>query len=484
MPSISLVDPINCCLPTPETRCIYRIMKKIFAAVLILSTLALVDGRAFAGNAKSFPLGDDAALTAESIGAVTRDSEGIWYNPAGLGGNQLTKVNLSGNVFMVRFQDISGGQEAILPSGTKSTDLKGNEFLAVPSAITFMGKFTDRLSYGFGVYVPQFEDAIFDSSLDSSPEQFPTIPEPVSYSQGLSVDQLDQEYQIGGALGYALTDSVRLGGGLFVIYDRNRYSGTLYENIQSADGSLDTSLSYLESTRYYIRTIGIRGTLGFQWDIVPEWRMGLFAESPTFQIYSWGDISSAVSLSGVNSKGEPVQVANRVSQSIHELEGTMIEPFHSQLSFAYVKPDYWIGLAADFYLPLNEPKYFIDKRFNWNVSVGSKFKITEKIRMGAGLFTDRSDNRSIEEFGETKVNYYGITTGVDFHTPVSRSDDPNVSPIVFSTTLAVRYALGIGSVGGLSFNPVTDGNISNATTKPYDVKFQELSAYIGTAIFF
>lgn len=457
-------------------------MKKWILSIALIATFVAAGPSAQAGNAKSFPMGDNAALTAQSNAAITRDSEGIWYNPAGLGGNQYSKVNLSGNVFMVRFQNIPAGQEAVLPSGTQGTDLKGNEFLAVPAAMTFMGKFTDRLGYGFGVYVPQNQDVIFDSSLQAT-EQFPTIAEPVVYTQGMSVDSLNLQYQVGGALGYEVTDDFRVGGGVFVIYDRFRQNASLYEDIESADNSLATSLVYIENSRYYVRTIGVRGTAALQWDISPEWRLGLLAESPMFQIYSWGDATSSISIPWVNQAGQQVQVADRTSISIHEFEGDMVEPFHTQLSFAFVRPAFWIGLAADIYLPLKQPTYRIDKKFNWNVSVGSKIKLSEKFYLGAGFFTDMSDQRDPQQFGDAKVDYYGVTAGVDFRTPVAREDDPAKAPIIFSTTLAGRYAYGIGQAGGISLNPLV-GNITDAPSRAYDVRFQEVSVYLGTGLSF
>ncbi len=88
-------------------------MKKSFFPLIIVVVL-LICRLALAGNAKSFPMGDNASMTAETVSAVTRDSEAIWYNPAGLGGNQYSRLNLSGNVFMIRFQNIPDGMTAVL----------------------------------------------------------------------------------------------------------------------------------------------------------------------------------------------------------------------------------------------------------------------------------------------------------------------------------------------------------------------------------
>ncbi len=421
-------------------------------------------------------------MTAASLAAVTRDSEAIWYNPAGLGGNQLSRLNLSGNVFMVRFQKIGDGMEAELPSGDRSTGINTNEFLAVPAAMTFVQKATDSVSWGFGVYVPQYADITFDSSIEST-ENFPGIAEPVAYRQGFTFDMLDMEYQIGGAVGWQARPDFRVGAGLFFLYDRARQTRSLFESMESADGSGTTSLFYLDSFRVLLRTIGVRATGGMQWDVTPEWRLGLLLESPTIQVYSWGNATYASSFSETNAAGRQVQSADRTYASISQFDGKMVEPFHAQLSFAYVKPKFWIGLAGDIYTPLKEPSLYIDKKLSWNVSVGAKFKATDRIDMGVGIFTDRSDQGDPEEFGDAKIDYYGATAGAQFLTPIERGGGKE-PPVVFRTALALRYALGIGDAGGLLVDPATQGNISRATAKSVGVRFHELSVYLGTALFF
>lgn len=451
-------------------------------SILLVFVLLMLSAPAFAGNANSFFVGNDAAMTAGSIAAVVRDAESIWYNPAGLGGNELTRLDLSGNVFMWRLQNIRSGMQVELPSGTYDQDIQGNEFLAVPAAMTFARRASDTISYGFGVYVPQYQDVTFNNSFDSN-ETIPGIAEPVTYTQGFNQDTSEMEYDLGGGFGWKVSPTVRIGGSLFFLYDRSRFYLTQFEDIQSADGSRNTSIFFVDSVRELIKTIGVRATAGVQWDFAPQWRLGVVAYSPTFQIYSWGETSVAAGGSGIDAQGRVISQAVRTTSNIHRLSGDMVDPFHALISLAYVRPDLWVGIAADFYLPLHNAGLLVDKKFCWNVMAGSKFKLSEKFNMGVGFFTDNSDNGGIAHAGEAQVNYYGLTVGGEFRTPVSRGEE-GTSPIVFSSTLAARYALGVGSVGGEVFNPLTDGNLSNARVRSVDVLFNELSLYIGTSLFF
>lgn len=450
--------------------------KKIF----IILTLLLPSIELFAGNANSFFLGNDAALTAGSHAAIVSDSEAIWYNPAGLGGNELTRISLTTNAFMMRLQDVDNGMSVILPSGTKSENLNSNEFLFVPTAITLATRATDNISWGLGVFVPQYQDETFQNDI-SSVENFPGIIEPVAYRQGFDLDILDMEYDIGGAVGWEVHPKFKIGFALFGLYERTRLNRNEFEDIQSADGSGTTSLFFVDNYRALVSTIGIRSTLGMQYLVTPNWQLALVAFTPSFQIVSWGNVSADSAGAVAIGPGPVALQAERYSRKIFEWEGDMVEPFHAQAAIAYKQPDYWIGLAADLAIPLKNVSLFIDKPWRWNIEAGSKFKLTDKINMGAGIFTDRTDTNKITALGDTKINYYGLVFGAEFKTPIKRDSGP---PVVFSTTIGGRYALGIGQVGGELFDPEKDGSIADAKVVARDTIYNELSLHLGTSFLF
>ena len=67
--------------------------------------LALTVGRVRPAAGQVF-LGNDAALTGGAVGAQTRDSDAVWYNPAGLAGVVRTKVELSASLFSYRLREV------------------------------------------------------------------------------------------------------------------------------------------------------------------------------------------------------------------------------------------------------------------------------------------------------------------------------------------------------------------------------------------
>jgi hypothetical protein len=150
----------------------------------------------------------------------------------------------------------------------------------------------------------------------------------------------------------------------------------------------------------------------------------------------------------------------------------------------YKRPKFWLGITGDIYTQLRTPDLLINKSLNWNIAMGGKVFLSPKFAFGGGFFTDNSDAKDPTQFAEAKVNYYGLTLGGDFRTPIARENSPEALPIIFGTTVAFRYAVGLGNVGGEVFDPTTDINIANARIVPVDVTFHELSLYLGTSLFF
>jgi hypothetical protein len=79
------------------------------------------------------------------------------------------------------------------------------------------------------------------------------------------------------------------------------------------------------------------------------------------------------------------------------------------------------------------------------------------------------------------VDFYGMTTGFEFRKELAVKAGDSVRPLVFSTTLAARAALGFGTVGGFVFN-IEDRQ--GLVIVPREVEFLEMSLHVGSALFF
>jgi hypothetical protein len=69
--------------------------------------------------------------------------------------------------------------------------------------------------------------------------------------------------------------------------------------------------------------------------------------------------------------------------------------------------------------------------------------------VGGGLFVSPSTSHEPTAFGESQINYYGITAALDMGTPyvvTSRGETKLRKPgkLIFGTTLALTYSVGLG----------------------------------------
>jgi hypothetical protein len=124
--------------------------------------------------------------------------------------------------------------------------------------------------------------------------------------------------------------------------------------------------------------------------------------------------------------------------------------------------------------------------FQYNFRAGVAFHVGEHTELGFGFFTDRTPQ--IEAYAALALlDYYGGSVGMTFDTPVSLGrDDDEDGPreLVFRTTVAFRYAAGIGAGFGTQANLGTEDGLLFDYTPPIDVLFHEVGLYLGSGLDF
>ena len=107
--------------------------------------------------------------------------------------------------------------------------------------------------------------------------------------------------------------------------------------------------------------------------------------------------------------------------------------------------------------------------------------------LGAGLFTDRSGAGTPAAFPDYRVDYYGATRGLQAREDRAPPAGEDGSTLRFSTTIALRYALGIGQSTRIEFDfrdaPET-GLVGRVDGELVDVRYHELSLYVGSGLDF
>jgi hypothetical protein len=336
----------------------------------------------------------------------------------------------------------------------------------VPTALTLTQR-VGRVGLGFGLFVPTQSTSILRT-------QIKTLEDDAGSSIQFSYDAYRryQEYHAGPSIGFFISDDVKLGASFLVNYrslvDMNTATVALAAGDQSA---AVTSHSLLDSVQ-----VGAEAVLGLQWRIARNWNFGFVARTPAVRLYQLVQTMDTTTTTG--------QTPTLDAKEVSGLETTVLTPFrfHSGLSYAFDSSR--VALEGNLQLPYADTKAGTDTRLTWNVRAGMRTALSPTLSFGGGLFTDQSPAPDLKEFGDSRINYYGATIAMDMGTPygIYAKDGKTFErprSLVFGTTVALSYALGLGMVNRAELSPT---NPDLVRINPTDVTAHEITLHIGSTL--
>ena len=441
-------------------------MKHISGSLGLL-VIALIARPVLAGNLDSVFVSDQAAMMGGAVTALASDTTAIFYNPAGLAAyTSHTSISLSTSSYGVSTR--SSPSLVVAGPSTRTTDLNTKQILSVPAAIAFFVPVTPRLGAGFGLFVP--------AALNEWQRDGVTIESGNTVSQASFENRLvGTDFRIGAGVGYALTDTLRLGAGLFATYT----TATLqldFAGVQQTDGApvASTQLSINDEALQ----LGAMATLGVQWQPTPAIILGATWYLPTLELTGQDRLSRQFSAFG------PEGFA--ADNTFQRITSGARDTGNSRLFFgaAYKSERLRVGLEANFTKPSGE----LGREELWNARAGVQARVLEGVWLGAGVFSDRAP----EVFDATSllgrsVDFYGGTLGVRLESAyLARlihdwrgNSATNESSLLFFTTLTGRYAHGSGRTTVIAIDAAgaLDG-------RGIEVTVHELSGQLSTGIAF
>lgn len=426
--------------------------------------------RALAGNDEGVLVGNEAAMTGGAVCAVTSDGSAMWYDPAGLASVTRGQLDLSGSATVLRIAETP----RLLSSEATGRTADGGylEVIGVPSAVTLVRQLDPSLVFGFGIFTPQLTshtDRVGLSDTTATGE-----------SQWQLVQQENTQNTYAGlSLGYRVSSNVRFGATLFGLYRQSTLSNHFFGGTTASDGTVVSLLGRSELTA--LQSVGVEVAAGVQWDVVPGFTIGATLRSPDLQLGSlFRSTSAMVSGSAAGLTFEPMDSSGLVPRA------AVVAPARLRLGIAWRLRNAWLGIDAEIAHPLTEPELGIDRRWLVNVHVGGRYWIDENASIGAGLFTDVSPLRAIDlahGYGQTQIDFVGGTLGVELHTPHELGPHEHAASLVFAQTFALRYAVGVGQIGGLRFGDPSSGmETQQVFLTPTTV--HEISLHLGSALYF
>lgn len=444
-----------------------RSTKLLAVLAAILGLLSAVSS-ARAGNLDSFYLSNDAPLQA---GAITADVSGggsIWYNPAGLANMAGLRLDVSASAYTLRLggaPDISAAEE----SGAQVTRMTTTDFQIVPSALTLTHEL-GGVGLGFGVFVPKQSSTFLRVRVEQSAT-------PSTADLDLLVDYHDrvQEYYAGPSAGFSVSPAVDLGAALFVHYRNELASGFLNADYERGG---ERVLVSRHSTLDW-QQVAVQLVAGVQLEPSPVWRVGFTLRGPSFRVFNVRQVVEVDTISVETGAEDAPPRTNSVFREDFGFASAVVAPprFHGGVS--YTRDETRLAFDLNYQLPLYSAGLGIDSAAVLNARAGLRQQVSRSLALGGGLFSDRSPAQEPFELAERRVDYYGLTLAADItsHYGISSRKAELYSPptpLVFGTTLALSYALGLGTLEQAHVG--SDASVHGRKT---DLVVHELSFHFG-----
>jgi hypothetical protein len=462
----------------------YRTLGALLCALVVASpALAGQVG----GSSDSFFMGNEAAIVGGAGLAITTDGGSAWVNPAGLALIPGDSLSLSASAFTVRRRAVENiysvkldveGQDPV----TFSSNLDSTEIMSIPSTIVRVWRLAEGLGLGLGFFTPRSDvfssrhnlDAI-DGSYDGTFTQF---------SEGTEVTQLVQRYQLGPSVGWAYSPNLRLGASLHILYERQlrTWKGI---HMESQGSNQDAAYGNMAAEDRAVEALigGVQASVGFQATLPHDVRLGAVIRSPVVQLFRKETVSALESY--LNVDGEAIEFDFAPEDVPPSTGGArVLEPFRTHVGVAFPWSTGWLAVDVDVAPPFEDEANGVSFPLVWNVRAGVRLKFGRQIRLGFGLFTDHSRYPEPEDFLAARIDFYGVTAGVQHLTRFQLGETEESERLVLMSTLGLKYAMGLGKVMGEHLRPLADDPEDIFKTQLHDAMFHETSLHIGTGILF
>src|SRR5262249_4877403 len=148
-----------------------------------------------------------------------------------------------------------------------------------------------------------------------------------------------------------------------------------------------------------------------QWSPTDHLRVGFVARSPRIMVLESPTRGTQLAF-GARLPGRDPVLMGGVNNDQHKAGPGLIGPAKLTLGAAWELSRGWVGVEGDYSPPLTNKEAELHLQSLWNVRGGGMMRLSKKVGVGAGFFTDRS--AEVLDVGEGPVHFYGVSGGIQF----------------------------------------------------------------------
>ncbi len=441
---------------------------------------SLAHGGTFEGSGSSFFLGNVASMTGGAGVAVLEDADAAWLNPAGLATVRRSSLSLNANAFMLRLRKVPDYLVFSAGDERSTSDLDSRQLVTAPTAIVSVRKLSEHVTLALGLHTPRSDQTSSDHKI--------RLNVPDEDGGQLLFDGREQsnfrvlEHRVGAALGWRASRWLDLGARVSVVYlsTQERYRATESER-SNTDGTTPPTDVYMGTSggSFEQSFFGLAATLSARARLPGRWQLGLVVRSPVMVVYDrTAETSDDAFVAGSAADGTLDAGYDYQSSNAREGEGVwLLGETRVALGLSHPLGQGWFAVDGELRLATGDGVWAESAPQTWDVRAGLYLPVHDKLHIGAGVFTDRSIHAAAVQARDAQVNYYGATLGA---VTDKRFDTSDGGTLVVRTTVALRYAAGLGTVVAEQY----DAAANQWQPQPRSVVFHEVSVQLGSAIHF
>ncbi len=415
--------------------------------VAVLAALC-VPATARAGNSDEVNAGLDVTLTGGAVVATVYTGAALWYNPAGIARTTTPSLALTGVTMQVQIVNAPG---ILGIAGDATSEGKTVNFAVIPEALTFTIGLRENLKLGVGLFNSAIRRAFFTEEVASAPGTSPQAA--AAGGQSTKLDFFHVSTGLAGEFGKK--QRVLFGGAVDFVVANSRADGTLSVFYDGGAAGFSTDGEVMTQTGF-----GLQLKAGIQWVPIPKLRFGFSVASPTYTFLLLERSATTFGQAPPRGTALPVDDPNAQASGGTQTRSSRggwwgVEPGNFRFGIAYVADWGWFEGDLVVGWRLRTPDLDLNLKAIVNGRIGTSFRLTKFVKLGLGLFTDRSQTDQLQAapLATTDVDFYGVHLGFLFSTHEVHPDrvDPDAEDdkAGFAIAVGVRYAHGRGDLLGI-----------------------------------